>query len=266
MTNWNPQDYHRHSSQQHHWANQILAHLALKGDETILDIGCGDGKITAQIAHAVSRERGGGRVVGIDNSAEMIAFAQQAFPADTFGNLWFQQADARSLPFVAEFDLVLSFTCLHWVLDHRPVLAGIQRALRSGGRTLLQFGGKGNAAEIVDAVTQVTRRPSWASYFVGFEFPWGFYSPEEYRAWLAEAGLRAVRVELVPKDMIHQGPAGLASWLRTTWMPYVQRVPADLQQAFLNESVAEYLKAHPADAQGNVHMNMVRLEVEATRE
>jgi len=261
MTNWNPQDYHQHSSQQYHWANQILAHLALKGDETILDVGCGDGKITAQIAHAVPR----GRVVGIDNSAEMIAFAQQTFPADVLVNLRFQLADARSLPFVAEFDLVLSFTCLHWVIDHRPVLVGIQQALRSGGRALLQFGGKGNAAEIVRAVTQVMCRPVWAAYFVGFEFPWGFYSPEEYRLWLAAAGLGAVRVELVPKDMVHPGPAGLAGWLRTTWMPYVQRVPVELQQAFLDESVAEYLKAHPVDAQGNVHLDMVRLEVEAVK-
>ncbi|MCL2640366.1 MAG: methyltransferase domain-containing protein [Phycisphaerales bacterium] len=265
MSKWNPQDYHKHSSQQHHWANQILAHLALKGDEAILDVGCGDGKITAQIAQAAPR----GRVVGIDNSAEMIAFAQQTFPPDAFAtplNLRFQQADARSLPFINEFDWVLSFTCLHWVIGHQPVLAGIQRALRPGGRTLLQFGGKGNAAEIVHAVTEVTRRPAWASYFVGFEFPWGFYSPEDYHAWLPEAGLRPVRVELVPKDMIHQGPAGLASWLRTTWMPFVQCVPVDLQQAFLDESVGEYIKTHPTDAQGNVHLKMVRLEVEAVKE
>lgn len=261
MTNWNPQDYHQHSSQQHQWANQVLARLSLQGDEAILDIGCGDGKITAQIAQAASR----GRVVGIDASADMIAFARQTFPAATCSNLRFQQGDARSLPFAAEFDLVLSFACLHWVLDHRPVLAGIQRALRSGGRVLLQCEGKGNAAEVVQTMIRIIRRPQWASYFAGVAFPWGFYSPEEYRPWLASAGLRAVRVELVPKDMIHHGPAELAGWLRTTWMPYVQRVPPELQQTFLDEVVAAYLNTHPADAQGNVHLNMVRLEVEAAK-
>jgi len=261
MTLWNPQDYHQHSSQQHRWAKDVLAKLSLKGNEAVLDLGCGDGKVTAQIAEAVPQ----GRVVGIDASADMIAFAQQTFPSDRFPNLRFAQGHACTLCFHAEFDLVVSFACLHWVIDHRPVLVGIHRSLRSGGQVMLQFGGKGNAAEIVQAVLEVTRRPRWEAYFVGAEFPWGFYSPEEYRPWLVTAGLRAVRAELVAKDMVHHGPEGLAGWLRTTWMPYVQRVPAELQQAFLDEAVADYVKTHPADAQRNVHLNMMRLEVEAVR-
>ena len=262
MSQWNAADYHQHSAQQQKWAKELLTNLALKGNEAILDIGCGDGKVTAQIARAVPQ----GRVVGIDASADMIAFAQRTFPSSTFPNLQFRQGDARVLLFNAEFDCVVSFSCLHWVIDHRPVLKGIFGSLRPGGRTMLQFGGKGNAAEIVEAVTKVCGRPQWASYFVGAEFPWGFYSPEEYRPWLTGAGLRAIRVELIPKDMTHSGPTGLADWLRTTWMPYVHRVPSDSQQAFLDEVVAEYLKAHPIDASGQVHLNMMRLEVEAVKE
>lgn len=261
MSQWNPTDYHLNSSQQQQWAADVLAKLALQGHEHILDLGCGDGKVTAHMARMVPH----GRAVGLDTSADMIAFAQRTFPSTSYANLQFQPGDARSLTFSSKFDVVVSFACLHWVIDHRPVLCGIYGSLRPGGKALLQFGGKGNAAEVVKTVMQITQRPRWANYFVGAEFPWGFYSPEEYRPGLAEAGLQAVRVDLIPKDMVHQGPTGFAGWLRTTWMPYVQRVPPALQQAFLDEVLTEYLHDHPADANGGVHLNMVRLEVEAIK-
>jgi len=172
---WNPEDYSRHSSAQAKWASEILAKLELKGDKQILDIGCGDGKITAEVARSVPR----GRVVGLDSSPEMIDFARKRFPAEAIPQLRFQLGDARTLDFHEEFDSVISFASLHWVIDHRPVLVGICRALRSGGRMILQFGGKGNAAEIVDVISAVITRAQWAEYFVGFKFPWGFYDPEE---------------------------------------------------------------------------------------
>jgi trans-aconitate 2-methyltransferase len=261
MNTWNAQDYHQHSSQQQIWARDALAMLALEGGEHVLDIGCGDGKVTAQIARAVPR----GRVVGLDTSPDMIQFAQRNFPADRHPNLHFQKGDARALTFVGEFDAVVSFACLHWVIDHQPVLAGIARALRSGGRVLLQFGGRGNAADIMDAVTAITERAMWRDFFVETVSPWGFYGPEEYRPWLAAAGLRERRVELIPKDMVHAGADELAGWLRTTWMPYVQRVPPELRERFIEAVLREYLRGHPPDAGGRVHLKMVRLEVEAAR-
>lgn len=257
MTQWNAQDYHRHSAQQAKWAAELLRRLDLIGGEHVLDIGCGDGKISAEIARSVPR----GLVIGLDSSTEMIDFARRSFGA--IPNLRFQHGDAQSLDFNAEFDRVVSFACLHWVIDHRPVLRGIARSLRPGGRVLLQFGGKGNAAEMVQAVSEVMARPRWAELFVGFQFPWGFYSPVEYRPLQEQAGLGAIRVELIPKDMTHDGRSGLAGWLRTTWMPYLQRVPESSRQAFLDEILDLYLASHPPDHDGLVHLGMVRLEVEA---
>jgi trans-aconitate methyltransferase len=193
----------------------------------------------------------------------MIGFARKSFGAAA--NLRFLQGDARSLDFHEEFDWAVSFACLHWVIDHRPVLAGIRRSLRPEGRLLLQFGGQGNAADMVAVVSKVTARPAWSGCFAGFTSPWGFYSPQEYRPWMLEAGLAATRVELVPKDMTHGGRAGLAGWLRTTWMPFLQRLPADRQQAFLDEVLNEYLQEHAIDGDGKAHLRMVRLEVEGHR-
>jgi trans-aconitate 2-methyltransferase len=258
---WDAQDYARNSSQQKVWAFELIQHLNLSGDETILDVGCGDGKITAEIAARLPN----GSVTGIDISEDMVRLARQSYPPETFTNLHFQQEDANRLPFVAKFTTVFSNATLHWLRDPRPALQGIGRSLKPGGRILLQMGGTGNAAEIIRLLDRQIQSSQWAPYFDNFNFPYGFYSPVEYLPWLQEGHLTPVRVELVPKDMVHPGPDGLTGWLRTTWHPYTQQVPPAQREAFLTELVNTYLKEHPLDEQGRTHVQMVRLEVEAIK-
>ncbi len=215
---WDAKDYEKNSTQQRQWAQELLQKLDLRGDETILDVGCGDGKITAEIAALLSN----GSITGVDLSEEMISLASQRFPSQDYPNLHFQKEDAAKLPFEAEFTVVFSNAALHWISDNRPVVKGISRSLKPGGRILLQMGGQGNAAEIVAVLEKMIRSEKWSEYFKDFSFPYGFFSPQEYRVWLNEAGLKPGRVELIPKDMVHPGPAGLAGWLRTTWLPYTQ--------------------------------------------
>lgn len=261
MPKWDPEAYEKSSSAQEKWANEILSRLDLKGNESILDIGCGDGRITARMAAQVRD----GAVTGIDASREMISFAKKKFPKSSFPKLEFRWGDATSLNYENEFDLITSFACLHWILDHRPVLDGIRAGLRPGGRTFLQFGGRGNAADILRALNEVISEERWSRNFREFRFPYGFFGPEEYRAWVEEAGLRANRVDLVNKDMIQKGRDGLASWMSTTWMPYLERVREDQRQDLINEVVELYIQAHPLDENGLVHVGMVRLEVEVEK-
>jgi len=261
MHRWDPKVYEKSSSAQQKWAEELLSRISIRGDERILDIGCGDGKITAGVAELVPR----GAVLGLDNSREMISFARDRFPPDSWPRLKFQYGDASKLEYENEFDLIVSFACLHWLQDHGPVLEGIRRSLKNDGRILIQFGGRGNAAGILDVAGELISEPKWSRYFEGFKFPYGFFGPEEYRTWLDRAGLRALRVELVPKDMIQIGREGLVSWFRATWLPYIERVPELLQEDFINEVVDRYIRAHPLDEAGNVHVDMVRLEVEAEK-
>ena len=128
----------------------------------------------------------------------------------------------------------------------------------------MQCGGKGNAARILDLTGEIIAGPPWQEYFTGFAFPYNFYDPAEYRIWLEEAGLIAQRVELVSKDMIHQGQAGLEGIIRTTWLPYTERLPAHLRERFVKEVAARYLERYPPDEKGQAHVQMMRLEVEAT--
>jgi len=207
-----------------------------------------------------------GKVVGVDKSGEMIAFARGRFSEAEFSNLSFQQADAAALPFVAEFDVIFSNAALHWVRGHRPVLAGIARGLKSGGRCVLQMGGRGNGADVIRAFDGCRAHPRWRAVTADLEFPYGFYGPQEYREWLAEAGLSADEVKLIGKDMVHDTRETFVGWLRTAWMPYYADVPKDGVDEFLQEVSGKFLEIHPQDELGRVHVPMVRLQVMAHRE
>ncbi len=259
---WDAADYARTSWVQQQWAWALIPKLGLRGHERVLDIGCGDGKVTAEIAARL----GHGAVVGIDNSPRMIALAQATYPRARWANLSFELADAADLPFAEEFDVVFSNATLHWVLDHAPVLRGIRRSLRPGGTALLQMGGRGNVHGVIAAVEQVCADPAWRPYYEGMPFPFGFYGPVEYRNWLDQAGLNARRVELIPKDVRHASRADFEGWYRTTGsLAWSQRLPEALRPAFIAQGVAAYLEKNPPDAAGIVHVQMTRLEVEASR-
>ncbi|MEJ2544020.1 MAG: methyltransferase domain-containing protein, partial [Calditrichaceae bacterium] len=115
---WDAKDYEQQSANQQKWARELIEKLNLQGNEHILDIGCGDGKVTAEIAAKIAD----GKITGIDNSASMIKLAQTNFPKTQYPNLSFKIGDARSFAFSNQFDLVFSNAVLHWVIDHRPVL------------------------------------------------------------------------------------------------------------------------------------------------
>jgi len=259
MIRWDPADYADQSAAQLSWAKELLQRLKPAGTEAILDIGCGDGKITAVIAAAVPN----GFVLGVDSSPEMIAHAVATHRAP---NLQFRRADAQSIELDRVFDVAFSNACLHWVDDWQGVFNGVAKCLRPGGRLFVSCGGKGNADQVLHAVKRVGASEAWRDYFRDFEFAWHFRDNRTADRLLRHAGFVPDRVELVPKDMTHDTPAGLAGWLRTTWMPYTHQVPEDRREAFIADALADYLAARPPDAAGRTHVNMVRLEIEATRQ
>jgi trans-aconitate methyltransferase len=256
---WNPEDYAKNSDAQLKWARELRYRLPLTGTESVLDVGCGDGKITADFATALSL----GKVVGVDSSPEMIAYAQKTYPTSQYPNLYFACIDARSLNFEEEFDLVFSNAALHWVNDHPAFLRGASRALKNNGRLIISCGGKGNAAGVLQIFSNLINQVPWAGYFASFSNPYFFYGTEEYESWLQDIGFKINRIELVSKDMTHAGKEGLSGWIRTTWMPFTQRVPETEREDFIASFVDAYLQKNPLDSDGLVHVQMVRLEIDA---
>jgi trans-aconitate 2-methyltransferase len=258
---WDAEQYARSSAAQTGWAMELIERLSLRSTESVLDIGCGDGRVTFELSRRV-RE---GNVLGIDSSEDMIRRALAAFPPERHANLSFRLMDARSISFEPLFDVAFSNATLHWVKDRLGVYRGVARALRPGGRLLFQMGGRGNGAQVFAVARELVEEAKWREFFRGFEFPWGFHGPEEEADWCVQAGLRVRRAELLQRDMEQEGVVGLAAWIRTTWMPYTQRVPVELREPFILEAAARYVAAHPADHDGRVWVRMVRLEVEAEK-
>ncbi len=258
---WNAADYAANSAVQQTWARELIAKLKLRGDEHILDVGCGDGKVTVEIARAVPL----GSVTGVDASREMIAFAKKTFASQKSQNLAFHLMDARHLRFARNFDVVFSNAAWHWVDDHQAILRGAAAVLRPGGRLIVSCGGKGNAQDVFVALRPVMRQAQWRNFFRKLPKPYFFYAPENYEKWLPRFGFKSGRVELAPKDATYCGAEGFASWLRTTWLPYTQRVPDNLREEFIMAVTKRYVAKHPADESGNIHVRMVRLEIEAIK-
>ncbi len=269
MPQWNAQDYAKSSSAQAIWAQELITKLNLSGDEVVLDVGCGDGKVTAEMARSLPK----GFVLGIDSSAEMVEFAIAEHIQPAIANLQFACMDARKIDkksfpgklFHFPFHIVFSNAVLHWVDDQPAFLRGANRVLGWGGKLVTSSGGKGCAVDVVRVFEALIQQSTWQPYFTNFQFPYFFYSADEYAAWLPESSFQPVRVDLVPKDMIHAGKEGLASWIRTTWMPYIHRVSESRREELIEEFLQEYLNHHPLDSHGNSHVKMVRLEVEAIK-
>jgi trans-aconitate 2-methyltransferase len=256
VVHWDADDYHRHSSAQTDWGREVHGRLSLRGDEHVVDLGCGDGRLTSELATRLPR----GSVTGIDSNADMIDFAERHHRAN---NVSFAKADVCRFSLGRRVDLFVSTACLHWVEAHDPVLRCCRAHLDRGGRLFFQMGGRGNCAELLRAAETTAREAGWSRYLEPFTVPWHFRGPEDYETLLPRFGFRPLRSELVAKTMVHDGPDGLRAWLRTTWMPVVSRVPEALQDELVDAIVARHLVARPPDAQGRTRAAMMRLELEA---
>lgn len=251
--------YHRTSMEQQRWGFELLDKVPLKGDERVLDLGCGDGTITAEISRRVPK----GSVLGIDKSKERIRIARKHFPVEAFPNLLFEIGDARDLAFEGEFDTIFSNAVLHWINDQTSLLQRIKRSLRQGGKMFAQMGGKGNAAGILEVVEDIITSTKWLPYFKDFSVPYTFYGISEYGALLMAAGFMIRRIEEFPRTMLHQGKDGLASWISTTWRYYTERVPKGLHSAFVEEISDAYIRRQHLHGDDTIPVRMMRIEVEA---
>jgi trans-aconitate methyltransferase len=171
--------------------------------------------------------------------------------------------DARQIKFAQSFDMIFSNAALHWVDDHEIILRGAALVLKSGGRLVVSCGGKGNAQDVFAALRPEMRLKRWREFFRQMPAPYFFYSPEDYAKWLPKYGFQIQNILLAPRDATYKGTKGFATWLRTTWIPYVQRVPENLREEFIESVTQRYIAKHPLDAEGQVQVRMVRLEIDA---
>lgn len=236
MTEWNAVDYSRHSSLQEAMAQEVFALLDLKAAQRILDVGCGDGKITAEIAARASR----GSVVGVDLSRDMIAFAQSHFGPTTRPNLRFEVADARSLPFRNEFDLVVSFNALHWVPEQEAALTSIHAALISDGRAQLRLVVEGARKSLEYVVEETRRTPRWEAYFQDFHDPYLRLTSDEYAAMAERNGFRVMRVNATDCAWDFGSRAAFSAFCAVGCIAWTDRLSASDRADFVSDTLDRY--------------------------
>ncbi|MES2272979.1 MAG: methyltransferase domain-containing protein [Chlamydiota bacterium] len=251
------EQYAKNSELQYQWATAYIKKLQLKGNERILDIGCGDGRVSALIAKAVPQ----GSVVGIDVSDSMLLEAQKLLQNTHIKNLSFARQDAMGLEFEKEFDLVLSFSCFHWVANHLTALQKIEKSLKPGGRVFIYFYPDHGRERADDAIKTVVSSKKWSSYFAHFTNPFSLVTPAKFASQAESAKLVLKRMEVVALDEVFPTSRAFAAWI-TGWMPQLKILPQEKHKEFLDEIIASYLQKHPADAQGKIHYIDYWLEAE----
>lgn len=241
---WSASGYDKNGRFVSDLGEEILGWLDPKPGERILDLGCGDGALTARIAAA------GATVLGVDTSEDFLNAARQR-------GLDLRSMNGEALTFKSEFDAVFSNAALHWMTSPSEVLAGVARALKPGGRFIAEFGGHGNVAAIVTALR------SAAFAFAGdasLAHPWFFPTPAQYQALLSEAGFVCERIELHPRPT--QLPTGMEGWLATFRKPFFDQFGEGQRQAALQHAL-ELLRPSLSDEAGVWTADYVRLRLSA---
>lgn len=254
---WDGEQYLENSDLQYQWATSYIKKLQLQGTEKILDIGCGDGRVTSIIAQAVPQ----GSVIGIDISESMLQTAQKLLEKIRLNNLAFAKQGAANLNFEAEFDLIVSFSCLHWVPDHFAALQGIERSLKPGGKSFLYFAPDHGRDRFDHAIHTVVDSPKWAPFFTNFSDPFSLVTPSKFATYAEEVHLLLKRMEIITVDEEFQNKAAFIAWM-SAWMPHLKLLPKELHEEFSEEIIESYLKKHPVDAEGKIHFIDYWMEVE----
>ena len=177
--------YKKASRHQKEWGNKLISSLQLKGNEAILDLGCGDGILTEQLSLLVPN----GYVLGIDASVGMIEKAEQ----NVHDNLKFRHMDINEMDFYNEFDVIFSNAALHWVKDHNKLLKNTYTALKQGGIAVWNFAGDGNCETFYGVMRKKIKDDRYKEYFAGFEWPWFMPSKAEYEILTENIGFQKLR-------------------------------------------------------------------------
>ncbi len=219
---WNPQAYEKNGAFVHGLAGGVLEWLAAQPGERVLDLGCGDGQLSARLVAT------GASVIGLDASPQMAAAARAR-------GIQVAEGSAEQMPFEAQsFDAVFSNAALHWVRDQDAMIGEVRRVLKPGGRFVAEMGGHGNIAAIrVALMATVTRHG-----FDGQEDNVNYYpTPDEYTRRLERHGFAVERMALIPRPT-PLADAGMTEWIKTFRRGVLETMPEEIRDRVVDEATA----------------------------
>jgi trans-aconitate 2-methyltransferase len=242
---WDAGTYDRVSTPQQQMAGPVLDRLELRGDETVLDAGCGSGRVTQMLVERLPR----GRVIAVDGAPSMVEEARRALDDD----VTVLQSDLAELELDEQVDAVFSNAVFHWVPDHDALFTHLHAALKPGGRLVAQCGGEGNVEAFHGVAAEVAAEQPFAEHLDGWQGPWNFASPETTTERLERAGFSQARCWLEPWPVVPPEPE---EYLRTVCLgTHLLALPEDLREA--------YVTAVAARCPQPLELDYVRLNIDA---
>jgi trans-aconitate 2-methyltransferase len=232
MTDWDAASYDQLADPQTEWGQEVLARTELAGDETVLDAGCGSGRVTELIVERVPN----GRVIGVDASESMIDVARKRLGPD----VELIHADLLDLELEVPVDVVFSNATFHWIGDHPRLFQRLHTLLRPGGTLSAQCGGQGNVAEFARAVEAVSGDERFASYLTGERESRNFASVGDTRVRLTRAGFAVEDVWLERKRVQPADPIAFCRTVGLAW--HIARLPERLHEEFTEAVVGSMLR------------------------
>ena len=249
--------YRKASSHQKQWGSRLIQELDVKGDERILDMGCGDGELTAQLAQHVPQ----GTVLGIDASAGMIEAAR----THTLRNLRFALADINALDYNEKFDLVFSNATLHWIKDHGALLRRVYRALRENGVVRFNFAADGNCSHLLAVVSKAMALPAYQPHFHSFDWPWYMPTLAQYEDVMHQSGFRDIHVTLENADRFFADAEAMVRWVeQPSLVPFLAHLDEAHKQAF-RDLVVEQMVEQTIQQDGRCFETFRRIDVFARK-
>lgn len=242
---WDAKTYDEVSDPQFTWGIEVLERLELNGDETVLDAGCGSGRVTAELLKRLPD----GSLIAVDGSESMVVKAKERLGGDAS----YLVTDLSELKLDKPVDLIFSTATFHWILDHDQLFERLHAALRPGGRLVAQCGGQGNVAEHAKIIASVAARPQFSSHLEQMSGMWNFAAPEETEQRLLAAGFSDARCWLEPKPVAPERPLEFTSTV--TLGPLLAQLPEELRRPFA-EAVLE-------ESEKPLTLDYVRLNIEA---
>jgi len=235
VTDWSGEEYARLGGLQRRMISEALSSLEFGPSDRVLDIGCGDGFLTAAIAKLTPQ----GLVVGADRSPRMVATAETTATGEE-SRPWFVLADALALPFTRCFDAAVSFNALHWVPEQQRALEQIAAALKPGGSATIQMVCAGPRPSLEAVTMTLCGEARWAPWFHGFEAPFVHVDPDRYADLAATAGLTLDEATVADREWDFGSREALLQWSAMGCTAWTDRLPVERRGEFIAEQVDSY--------------------------
>jgi trans-aconitate 2-methyltransferase len=242
-TYWNAEVYDKIGTPMRGWAQAVIDDLGLRGDETVLDAGCGSGSVTLDLWERVKK----GKIYALDSSPDMIARLRATLDERGIENIIPMQTDLTKFSLPEKVDVVFSNAVFHWIQDDTGLFGSLARATKPGGRLRAQCGGGENIKKLIGATHDVEKRIPYAEYLSGRVEPRKYRSEKQAVETLQANGWKNARANVFPSGVVFEDVDSAVLYLKTIILQQqASALPEELSEQFLRDVIDEVIKRHGA--------------------